>query len=183
MNHGSWARSLARQLLAESLPQRWAHTIGVGSKAESIAHVAGPDADLLISVSWLHDIGYAPSAASTGFHPLDGGRYLRDVAGADADVCRLVANHSCAIVEARNRGLGDTLAAEFPELPGLVADALLFCDLTTAPSGECTDFVSRLAEVRRRFGKDSSIGRSVEESRPHILRSIERVTSLLSSHR
>jgi len=40
---------------------------------------------------------------------LDGARYLRDVQHADALLCRLVAHHSCAIIEAGERGLADVL--------------------------------------------------------------------------
>jgi HD superfamily phosphodiesterase len=39
--------------------------------------------DLLEAAAWLHDIGYSPEIAVSGFHPLDGARYLRDVANAD----------------------------------------------------------------------------------------------------
>ena len=32
--------------------------------------------DVLVSAARLHDIGYAPDVMATGFHPLDGVRYL-----------------------------------------------------------------------------------------------------------
>ncbi len=31
----------------------------------------------LVAAAYLHDIGYAPELAITGFHPLDGARHLR----------------------------------------------------------------------------------------------------------
>ena len=49
-------------------------------------------------------IGYAPSLAKSGFHPFDGARHLRDAEHADAMLCRLVAHHSCAIIEAGELG-------------------------------------------------------------------------------
>jgi hypothetical protein len=55
----------------------------------------------------LHDIGYAPGLAVTGLHAQDGARYLRDAQHADAMLCRLVAHHTCASVEAGERGLAD----------------------------------------------------------------------------
>jgi HD superfamily phosphodiesterase len=61
----------------------------------------------LEGAAWLHDIGYAPGLAVTGLHALDGARYLRDAQHADAMLCRLVAHHSWAIIEARERGLAD----------------------------------------------------------------------------
>jgi hypothetical protein len=45
----------------------------------------------------------------TGLHALDDARYLRDAQHPDATLGRLVAHHSCAIVEADERGLADAL--------------------------------------------------------------------------
>ena len=90
-----WARDLAGSLLAEPLPRRWAHSQGVAAKAQSLGGILGDDAELLWAAAMLHDIGYTPSLATTGFHPLDGARYLRDHSAADERLVRLVANHSC----------------------------------------------------------------------------------------
>jgi predicted hydrolase (HD superfamily) len=92
----SWAEHLAKALLQDLLPRRWAHVQGVAARARSLALVLGPDADLLEAAAWLHDIGYAPSLIVTGLHSLDGARYIRDAHHADAMLCRLVAHHSCA---------------------------------------------------------------------------------------
>ena len=59
----------------------------------------------LEAAAWLHDIGHAPGLAVTGLHALNGARYLRDAQHADAMLCRLVAHHSCATIEAGERGL------------------------------------------------------------------------------
>jgi hypothetical protein len=58
----SWAQLLARALLQEPLPRRWAHVQGVAARARSLAPVLGADADLLEAAAWLHDIGYAPDS-------------------------------------------------------------------------------------------------------------------------
>jgi HD superfamily phosphodiesterase len=109
-----WASELARSLLAASLPRRWAHTQGVARRARTLAPILDDDADLLEAAAWLHDIGgYSPDLVTTGFHPLDGARYLRDSYHADSRLCRLVAHHSCAVIEAEERGLDGELTAEF----------------------------------------------------------------------
>ena len=82
-------------------------------RARSLGAVLGADADLLEAAAWLHDIDYTPGLAVTGLHPPDGARYLRDAQHADTMLCRLVAHHSCAIIEAEERGLADVLALEF----------------------------------------------------------------------
>src|ERR1700722_17242570 len=107
MSQAHWAAELARKLLEVPLPRRWAHVQGVAARARSVASILGDDADLLEAGAWLHDIGYSPGLLNTGFHPLDGARYLRDVERADSMLCRLVANHSCAILEADERGLAE----------------------------------------------------------------------------
>src|SRR6185437_8727375 len=99
MSQAHWAAELARKLLEVPLPRRWAHIQGVASQARSLAPILGDDADLLEAAACLHDIGYSPELADMGFHPLDGARYLRDVEHADDALCRLVAHHSCAIIE------------------------------------------------------------------------------------
>src|ERR1700760_1690692 len=96
----SWAEPVARALLQEPLPRRWAHSQGVAGRARGLAPVLGADADLLEAAAWLHDIGYAPALTDPGLHQLDGARYLRDAEHADTLLCRLVAHHSCAIIEA-----------------------------------------------------------------------------------
>ena len=60
-----------------------------------------------------------PGLAATGLHQLDGARYLRDARHADAVLCRLVAHHSCAIIEAGERGLADALSSEFEPAPDM----------------------------------------------------------------
>jgi predicted hydrolase (HD superfamily) len=177
----SWARDLARRLLADALPRRWAHTQGVGNKAESIAHIAGTDAELLSCAAWLHDIGYAPDLASSGFHPLDGARYLRDIESADRRLCRLVAHHSCAVVEARRRGLADELMAEFPPIDGLVAHALTYCDVTTSPDGASVEVDERLDEVIVRYGDGDLVTASIKEAREQLRESVRLVSSMVAA--
>lgn len=159
------------------------HSLGVGRKAESIADLLGEDADLLVSAAYLHDIGYAPSVAATGFHPLDGARYLRDVVGADARLCSLVAYHSCAHIEARNRGVGDELRAEFEPVGGVLADALTFCDMTTTPDGKPTDVEARLAEILSRYGEGDLVAESMSEASPSIVSAARKVSGLIAARR
>lgn len=170
-----WAYPLAESLLAEPLPRRWRHSVGVAERARSIAPILGADADLLEAAAMLHDIGYAPDLAKTGFHPLDGARYLRDVAGVDERVIRLVAHHSCAWMEAEARGLRDELEGEFPREHPQLTDALCYCDMNTTPDGTPTNPVDRVNEIAGRYGPDSLIGTFIRRAEPEILASTARV--------
>src|SRR6266566_5294921 len=183
MGLAGWARDLAQSLLEDQLPRRWAHTQGVAAEAEGLAGMLGDDADLLVAAAWLHDIGYSPTLIDTGFHPLDGARYLRDVQHADERLCRLVAHHSCAAIEANERGLGGELAREFPvEREGLV-QALLYCDMTTGPDGRRVTFDERLDEVVTRYGEEDPVSRSMWIAAPRIRRAITEVELLRSCPR
>ncbi|MFD8739129.1 HD domain-containing protein [Streptomyces sp. NPDC059618] len=170
-----WAYPLAESLLAEVLPRRWQHCLGVAERARTIALILGDDAELLEAAAVLHDIGYAPDLAKTGFHPLDGARYLRDVANADKRVVHLVAHHSCAWMEAEARGLREELEGEFPRESVYLNDALCYCDMNTTPDGTPTNPVDRINESTGCYGPDSLIGTFIRRAEPEILASTARV--------
>ncbi|GAX54077.1 HD domain-containing protein [Streptomyces olivochromogenes] len=170
-----WAYPLAESLLAEPLPRRWKHSLGVAERARTIAPVLGQDAELLEAAAVLHDIGYSPDLAKTGFHPLDGARYLRDVADADERVVHLVAHHSCAWMEAEARGLREELEGEFARESAHLNDALCYCDMNTTPDGTPTNPVDRINEITGRYGPDSLIGTFIRRAEPEILASTARV--------
>ncbi len=127
------------------------------------------------AAAWLHDIGYAPGLAVTGLHALDGARYLRDVQHADALLCRLVAHHSCAIIEAGERGLADVLGSEFEPAPYVLSSVLTCCDMTNSPDGELVPVERRLAEIHHRYGSGHLVSRSIHRATPMILHAVEQV--------
>ncbi|RZD65001.1 phosphohydrolase [Streptomyces albidoflavus] len=170
-----WAYGLAERMLSEPLPRRWAHSLGVARRAQSLSPVLGGDADLLEAAAVLHDVGYSPSIATTGFHPLDGARFLRDQEGADERVTRLVAHHSCALLEAEERGLRQELETEFElERPELV-DALILSDMTITPDGCPTTSTARVTEIVQRYGPDTVVGRFIQRAAPEIHAAVARV--------
>jgi hypothetical protein len=174
MSQAPWAAEVARKLLEVPLPRRWAHVQGVAAQARSLAPILGHDADLLEAAAWLHDVGYASEVAGTGFHPLDGARYLRDVEHADPTLCRLVANHSCAIIEAEERGLAEALSSEFPPPLPTLGDALAYCDMTTTPTGEVVTVRDRLSEITERYGPHDVVTRFIRRAEPELVSSVAR---------
>ncbi|MBT2382085.1 HD domain-containing protein [Streptomyces sp. ISL-11] len=175
------AYGLAESLLSEPLPRRWSHSLGVAERARSLEPILGQESALMEAAAVLHDIGYSPQIASTGFHPLDGARFLRDQEGMDDRIVRLVAHHSCALLEAEERGLREELETEFAlERPELV-DALLFCDMTTTPDGGCTNSKARVSEIVGRYGPDTIVGRFIQRAAPEIHAAVRRVEGRLSA--
>jgi HD superfamily phosphodiesterase len=164
------SKVLAKKMLAE-LPERLAHVAGVARTA-AMQH-AVVEIDELIASAWLHDIGYAPSIALTGFHPLDGARYLQTVGYPDL-VVSLVAFHSEAKVEAEERGLISELL-EFALPPADLLDALTFADMTTARDGSATSIDNRLREVFEHYAPNDAVFRAVARSEPLLRGSVARV--------
>jgi putative nucleotidyltransferase with HDIG domain len=173
------ASGLAKQLLADSLPRRWQHVQGVGGEATRVAEALGLADDALAAAAWLHDIGYGPDVADTGFHPLDGARFLRRI-GAGDRVARLVAHHSCAVLEARVRGLERELLAEFEPEESVTYDALIFCDMVIGPDGEAMSFEDRVREVYQRYG-EGDIARALRMAEPCLKAAVDRISQAMKA--
>jgi putative nucleotidyltransferase with HDIG domain len=159
---------LAHRLL-RPLGDRWRHTVGVAERAAELAGPLGVDADVLEAAAWLHDVGYAEVAVVTGFHPLDGARYLAGC-GWPRRIVGLVAQHSGARFVAAERGLAEALAA-YPDEAGPLSDALTYADQTVGPTGKLVTTAQRRAEMLRRHGPDSWNARA-DPSRGAFLRDV-----------
>ncbi len=180
MNLADWAEDTARTILQTPIPRRWAHTQGVAAQARSLAPILGSDADLLTAAALLHDIGYGPDLIDTGFHPLDAARYLSDTAQASDMLCRLVAHHSCALIEADERGLAVQLSREFEAARSDLTDALIYCDMTTGPDGQHMHVEQRLADIRARYGPANPVSRALVRSTPLLRDAVARIIGKLA---
>lgn len=159
--------------LLKALPEgRQAHSRAVGRKATLLSGLIPrrlrPD---LVTAAYLHDIGYSHSV--TGFHPIDGARFLAEM-GFSGPVCHLVAHHTASSLEAMERGLSVAVFDEFamddtsiydPVDVGLAHGVLWWADLTTGPAGEDVDVKMRLSEICARYGPNDPVTRFVEGSR------------------
>jgi hypothetical protein len=175
------AQDLARSRLADVLPRRWRHVQKVAGKAKTLGVALSlnrDDARTLVAAAWLHDIGYSPSLVETGLHPLDGARWLR-AKGLDERVTALVAHHSCAYLEADERGLAKELTAEFSREDSVVADALWYADMTTGPDGQDFEVSVRLGEIRARYGPGDVVTRFIIRAEPEIVAAVRRTQERL----
>lgn len=177
MDCSTWAQDHAESLLSP-LGRRWDHAQAVAEKARQLASgLTAEEADVLVAAAYLHDIGYPPSLAATGFHPLDGARHLRSL-GHDR-LARLVAHHTRARHEAQIRGLTLELS-EFDSEDSLVSAALAYCDLTTGPSGERMTPGERLTDVEARYGPNDPVARGMRSAWPELMADVDRVEALLN---
>ncbi|MDE0545927.1 HD domain-containing protein [Microbacterium sp. C7(2022)] len=172
------ARTLAERQLVE-VPRRWAHVQGVAATAAEIASALNTDhADDIVAAAWLHDVGYAPDLAKTGFHPVDGARFARDQGMPDL-VVRLIAFHTGAEFEARQRGLLAELE-EFTPPPSEILDVVTFADMTTSPTGEPIAATDRVAEILTRYEPNTPVYDAVSASAPELLAAVDRVNARLA---
>lgn len=174
--------TLARETaLAELLGYdgRVRHVVAVADLAASIEVVlSDSEREMLIAAAWLHDIGYGDRLAVTGFHPLDGARWLEG--HGERRLARLVANHTGAEHEARLRGLSAQLAPFEPEV-SLIADLLTWCDLHVGPTGEPITVKQRVLDVVERYGADHVVSRSVMAGEPEFRAICDRVEAAMVS--
>jgi hypothetical protein len=175
------ARRLAERELAAAMPRRWGHVQAVAQRAAEIASAADVDGVELTAAAWLHDIGYAPPLVATGFHPLDGARYLRRLGTVPERVLCLVAHHSCAVIEAEERRLAGELVSEFHREESPTADALWYADMTTGPDGQRFEVVERLAEIRSRYGAGHVVSRFIDRAEGQIVAAVGRTQARLAA--
>jgi len=164
--------------LLEPLGARWLHTLGVAERAREFAGVlSGSDADALVAAAYLHDVGYAPELATSGFHPLDGACFVR--AHGHERLAGLVAHHCSAQAEASERDLRDELA-EFIDESSAVSRALTYCDLTTDTEGKRVESTERLRGIRKRYGAETPEARALERSELALLDDVRMAESMLA---
>ncbi|MGH3586670.1 MAG: phosphohydrolase [Pseudonocardia sp.] len=152
-------------------------------QAAAIRHVLGHHGAVVESAAWLHDIGYAAPLVASGFHPLDGARHVRDLAFGDRRLWTLVAHHTCALIEAEERGLGEALATEFPigDVDRFAVAALTYCDMTTGPDGQPLDAEQRIAEILTRYPPDHVVHRSISRAAPSLRAQVDEVSAIVEA--
>lgn len=167
---------LARKYVA-GMGDRWTHLSTVGRTAEALAARSDLVGEDIVSAAWLHDIGYSAELAASGFHPLDGARFLQSV-GVPTRVVALVGHHTGAAYEAEERGLLNGWR-ELPSPDAAALDVLTMVDLATGPAGQSELDVDRIAWILSRYSEDNPVHRAVTKSRDALLASSARGKALL----
>ena len=176
----NWAAEQASALLAPQ-KNRWKHVQGVVKTARWVGKIfAEEDYAYLIASAYLHDIGYAPQLQQTGFHPLDGARFILSSLN-DMRLASLVAYHSEARFEAQLRGYATALQV-FPHEQSAVADALTYCDQVTGPTGLRVSLQERTNEIKHRYGETHIVTKAMYLSLPSIALAVARTEQKLTEH-
>lgn len=176
----NWAAEQASTLLK---PQRnrWLHVQGVVKMAHLVGRIFDEeDYAYLIAAAYLHDIGYAPQISQTGFHPLDGARFVLSSLS-DMRLASLVAHHSEAHFEAQLRGYAGELQA-FPREQSAVTDALTYCDQIIGPTGLQVSLQERTSEVIQRYGETHIVTQAMYLSLPSVTLAVARMQQRLAQY-
>ena len=150
-----------------NLGRRQQHVRRAAALAAEVGRAFDADREVLVAAVLLHDVGYSSDLSKSGFHPLDGARFVR--AGGHERLARLVAHHSGARHEVRLRGI-DGFLDEFPFDDSALDHALTYCDLTTGPDGERMSLEQRLREIQDRYCRDHVVSRAIRLGRPEFER-------------
>ncbi|MCL4392620.1 HD domain-containing protein [Patescibacteria group bacterium] len=174
------ASTLAIELLS-NVGTRVEHSRAVAHQATFILPILNaPWNSTILDAAWLHDIGYSPSVISTGFHHLDGARWLKSH-GWPTEVCRLVAWHTRAGTEAKLRHLITKLSTEFPQPPDMVQAALTWADLTSSPTGNLCEAENRIAEILKRYSPKTVVHKAISVNTRSLLMDVKLIKTKLNT--
>ena len=107
----------------------------------------------------LHDIGRAIDPENLEPHGFVGARFLDDIGL--HDVAPLVAHHSGALEEARDRGVAHL---DMWQADQVLVEVLTYVDRTTGPHGESITLDERRTDLVARYGIDGSPVRWFDET-------------------
>lgn len=162
-------------------PERLRHILVVAERVRQSARDINElnpgfniDETLAYCAGLVHDIGYLEDIADTGFHPLDGYRFL--LRSGFPELARRIVGHGCAIEEA------ELLGITLPEgIDDLIARLITYWDMQVRTGGEIAGYEIRLRDVLTQYGEDSLIGRANRCARPRIEQIIEQINRLLGN--
>ena len=157
-------------------PARVAHVLEIAKRVRRSASKLGlspADTDLAECAALLHDIGYWEPIAQSGFHPIDGARFL--TAHGEPQLARFVVGHSCSPEEAAVAGISGV-----EQDSSLIAKLITYWDVQVKQGGEVVSYEERLADILARYGEDSAVGRANLLARPRIERLMAEMNELLN---
>lgn len=162
------------------MPERLRHVLTIAKRVRSSVHeIAKRHPEIHIdeaeaeSAALLHDIGYAPDLVDTGFHPLDGARFLK--ASGFPRLAELIEGHSCSPEEAEIQGFSKIVPSQ-----DLVAKLITYWDMRTQQGGTHVSYEERLRDILQLYGETSTVGRANILAKPRLERLFEEVEALLA---
>lgn len=168
----------------EEEDDRYKHIRGVASQMQALIkqlYLGEEDAQKLMKIAYVHDIGYSKRVKSRGFHPLDGAIFSLEKAFGE-DVALAVMFHTKAYGEAKLMG-GKTLEVyqkakellDKNEKAKHYVDLITYCDLITEKSGEPTTANRRIFKILARNEKNSIVYKNIKANKRSLLRLEKRI--------
>ncbi len=165
-----WREDHAVRLVKELPIDRQNHIQEVVSRAKRFQASSNiPQLGNLPLAAWFHDVGYAPSIRTTGFHPLDGAAYLA-ASEAPEELIGAVFSHTGAFGEAPSYHDAAPFYSQYDAstFRNPLADALTYCDLHSDPCGNPVTPTERLQEIVKRYGPDHPVSENINRQRESL---------------
>ncbi len=172
----SQVKEFIRSCLADN-SARIAHVLEIARRVRSSGELLGLkpfELDLAECAALLHDIGYWKPIALTGFHPIDGARFLEQQQ--ESELAKLIVGHSCSPEEGELSG--------FPGIKqddSLVAKLITYWDVQVKQGGYVVSYEERLAEIINRYGDTSIIGIANIRAKARIEKIIKEIGASLAA--
>lgn len=169
---------------------RFKHIIGVVDEMKLLLQHFDLDdktRNELINIAFLHDIGYSEQVIKTGFHPLDGALFCKEL-GCTQEVITAVMFHSGAYKDVK---------MNFPDIMGcyinqnykindkskIYIELITYCDLQRSPLGFKVSLEERLNDIYRRYGEDHNVSLTIKTNEDSFVNIIDRVNQYIKDKR
>jgi len=167
-------RTFIEKCLANN-PKRVAHVLEISRRVRETAEklgLRGAQLELAECAALLHDIGYWEPIAKTGFHPIDGARFLEE--HQEPELAAYIIGHSCSPEEGELSG--------FPGIrqdPSLIAKLITYWDVQVKQGGEVVSYSERFADIISRYGEACIVGKANVLAKPRIEQLIREIDDQL----
>lgn len=161
---------LIRDYLGEGSP-RYKHSIEVSKLVMEIVGSSYEYSQHATIAALLHDIGYSEEVNFTGFHPVDGYRFLR-AKGYVKDILDVVLHHSLAredyLHNHSTKELEDYKEIILSDRAQKILEIVSYADWHTDGQGNRVSVDGRYADILDRHGHNSKVGEFMLSIRPQI---------------
>lgn len=158
-------------------PQRVLHILKIAHQVRESAiklGLKGADLDFADCAALLHDIGYWKPIAITGFHPIDGARFLEQQG--EHNLASLIVGHSCSVEEGELLGF-----TEIKFSSDIIAKLITYWDVQVKQGGEVVSYKERFTDIISRYGADSIVGKANIKAKPRIEKIIKEIDEMLKA--
>lgn len=163
---------------------RYKHILGVVEEMRSYIQkrkIGEETKENLLTLAYLHDIGYSNKVIKTGFYPLDGALFCEEI-GCVKEVVDAVMFQSGAFKNVK-RNFPDLLEQYHNRnyyrsvTSNKYIELITYCELHRSFLGQKISIEEKIEEADREYGKHHYIASELRNNKPSLMKLINRVES------